>query len=187
MICGKKDSIEKKILSQKKINKIEKLNLVGEMLQFIDYVNSLPEYTEYIWDNKSLSDIYVLDEFKDFIMPETVRVDANSLRTPELLIRERDVKNPFNDYLSYITACDIIRGWFKKDAHTDITPITSLRRRVNLNDITEIISVNGLVKSSDKVFVAIPVIDLTNIYGVRTFTESADIVLDDYITAMRFV
>lgn len=177
-------AINEKAISQKKISKyVEGLSTV---MLLINYVNSLDEFATEIWDGHTLEDVYIPKELGDFVLPASVRYDANDRRTKDLLVRP----NVFDlniSYMEYVNACDRFRNNFKKDASSDMVSFASLRKHVNLNDVIDRISINDKVSYFNGSYVPIDVIDISALFEGRYFNDSSSAVLDDYIACIRFI
>lgn len=134
-----KNLLVKRTAACKKIrvpeNRIEEV--VNNLFNYVIYFNSLPEYTDRVL-NKDLSEVYILSELQEFILPESVRWDPMDRRTRDLLIRSTFNGNV--DSLNYSDFMDnqaIWRGFFKKDCKENLVTLDSLKKPCSFSEIVE--------------------------------------------------
>lgn len=192
MVCCKSNeiigAIEMVALSQKKVTKVDGLvSSIKTILEVIDYINAQDEFCCSIWGNHPLDEINIPNEFKDFIMPSAVRYDALNRRTKDLLVKpDLNTTILVCSYADYIQACDRFRGFFKRDGFSDMTPVGSLRKAVNLNDVITKASFGDRVCAQGRPFIPVPLTDI-GLFEERYFNDEVADIVSDYITEMRFV
>lgn len=133
------DSLNDRLFSLKKIRigkKVEEFDaVVSAIVYFIRYFNSLPIDTAMVWD-RPLSEIPILDEFKDLVMPNSVRYDSGDRRHSDLLVRDNyNDGKPFGDYNRYMNILSTFRNFYKKDASESITYLSALRVDKSLEEV----------------------------------------------------
>lgn len=125
--------IQNRAVSQKKISNADggkaALNII---VDHINYFNSLP-YDTTIIGNHLLSEWVILNEFKDFIVPKSVRYESGNLQFVDLLYRKVVKFQP--NFSAYNNALEQFRGMFKKDASSDYTPLDNLRVDKSFEDV----------------------------------------------------
>lgn len=197
--------IAKKAFSQKKINvKSEKdvEDIVSKIINHIRYFNSL-EADVAIIDNHPLSDWVILNEFAQFVYPNSVRYESGNRIYRDLLFRP-EAKESFKvDFQEYIMALSRFRGLFKKDALSEITNLSNLRVDKSFEEIRPFISVStstsdilvtpendnkNMVRYLDNPFIPVPVKGLFNFVDASIyFTASYTDVVLDFISNMTFI
>lgn len=197
--------IAEKAYSQKKINvKNEKdvEDIVITIIDHIRYFNSLEADVAMI-DNHPLSDWIILNEFSQFVYPNSVRYESGNRIYKDLLARP-EAKEGFKvDFQKYIMALSRFRGLFKKDALTEVTNLSNLRVDKSFEEVRSYISVStstsdilvtpendnkNMVRYLDTPFVPIPVKGLFNFVDASIyFTASYTDVLLDFISNMTFI
>lgn len=112
--------------------------IVEGILNKIEVINSLPEFSEMLW-NKRLSEIVIADEWKDLILPESVRMDPTDLKTNNLLIKGSAlVSSDIQDYSDFLDLQMKFRGLFKKDLKDNTTTLDQLFVPKSLYDVLPI-------------------------------------------------
>jgi hypothetical protein len=197
--------IANKAFSQKKISvkgsdDVEKITKV--IIDHIRHFNSLEADTVMV-NNHPLSDWIVLNEFSQFVMPNSVRYESGNRIYKDLLVRP-DPKDGFKpNFQEYIMALSKFRGLFKKDALTDITNLSNLRVDKSFEEVRPYITVTtstsdiivtpendnkDMVRYLDNPFVPIPVKGLFNFVDASIyFTASYTDVMLDFISNMSFI
>lgn len=157
------------VVAQIKTDKVELTNDINTIFDVINKVNQLPSRVDSIdseFGRIQLNDINIINEFKDFVYPSSVKMDPNDLMDEDLLdIKERsnDVKISLNDF---IEAQLHVRSLFKSDMKSDVSKLSDLRRNVSLNDVYAISSFQidsdgeSIVKAhySDRYYIPIPLV-----------------------------
>lgn len=193
-----------KAFSQKKINVreiSEVQTIVKDICDHLDYFNSLPTDTCIIADHQ-LSDWVILNEFVDFVYPNSVRYESGNRIYNDLLDRT-EVSDFTPDYQKYLMALSRFRGLFKKDALSEVTNLANLRVDKSFEEVRARICVdcsttNVVTKSEDKSsdlvryldvpFYPIPIKGLFNFVDASIyFTASSTDVINDYISNMKFI
>lgn len=197
--------IADKAFSQKKIsvkNEKDVEDIVSKIIDHIRYFNSLEADTAMI-DNHPLADWVVLNEFAQFIYPNSVRYESGNRIYKDLLSRP-EAKEGFKvNFQEYIMALSRFRGLFKKDALTEVTNLSNLIVDKSFEEVRPYISVStstsdilvtpendnkNMVRYLDNPFVPIPVKGLFNFVDASIyFTASYTDVLLDYISDMSFI
>lgn len=157
--------------------------ILSKLFTYIDCINSLPERASRI-DDVSLSDIVIMDEFKGFILPSSVKVDPSDLNAEDLMIKPA-ISSKFS-YEQFINCQLAIRSWFKSDLKTNVTHLDQLRRKISLFDALpnaafKLDSGELVCRYTDKPFVPIQLwSDLNQLYRENYFNATYDNVLTDY-------
>lgn len=163
--------------------------VITKILQVIDTINAKEERLAMIMD-RPLENVVIINEFRDFIMPDSVRQDVSDMRTNDLLERRvPDVKLEIS-YNEWLDLQSTFRSWFKKDMQSETSNLGQLRVRKSLVDILPCCRIKNNdnpdaydVRAWDEPFIPV---DLNP--GVRVllrsdwFNTSADFILDDYIS-----
>lgn len=117
-------------------------------------------------DGVPLEKIPILDEFKDFILPNSVRYDSSYRAFPDLLKRNTDLAAgdtyKFND-IEYKNACDRLRTYCKSDMKSRVSTLADVRVNKSLSDVFPYIVHDGLVRMTEHGFVPI---ELKGIQGL---------------------
>lgn len=124
-------------------------NLIEAIFGYIVNFNSLDEDTTII-NNHPLSDWPVLNEFKDLILPNSVRWKSGDKSYNDVLVRVThkdfvDTKKGIYkkidvsklDYLDYLDKLSQFRSLFKKDASSDYVSLESLRVDKSVTDVID--------------------------------------------------
>lgn len=129
-------------------------NVVNQILDKIDEINSQNEFATMMWD-KPMSEVIIANEWKDFILPSAVRLDPTDLKTTNLLVRSEVERNgSISDYFDWINLQTKFRSFFKKDLSDGVTNLSTLRVNKSFFDIIPIISVgDDETESSEDNFV----------------------------------
>lgn len=131
------DVFSQRAKAQKRISKWGKdeENLILEIFNYIWYFNSLDENISDIL-NHHISEWPILNEFKDFIMPNSVRYESGNKAFNDVLIHQKvhvdESRLSFNRYLDLLS---IFRGFFKKDANSDYVGLDTLRVDKSFEDV----------------------------------------------------
>lgn len=162
--------------------------VITKILQVIDTINAKEERLAIVMD-RPLENVIIINEFKDFIMPDSVRQDVSDMRTNDLLERKVPDTKLEISYNEWLDLQSTFRSWFKKDMQSEISNLSQLRVRKSLVDILPCCRIKSNdnpdaydVRAWDEPFIPV---DLNP--GVRVllrsdwFNTSADYVLDDYI------
>lgn len=109
-------------------------DVVGIIINSIEYFNSLPADIVTL-DGIKIEEIYVIDEFKDLVMPASVKVDPLDFNCQELLVR------PQSDYVfsreEFINAQLTFRMWFNTNMKDDVSTLDQLRKKVSFSDVVD--------------------------------------------------
>jgi hypothetical protein len=196
-----KGYLEAKIKANRKI-KVKDEEIVDKLNELFDYIelfNTLPERT-YQFMGRPLSDIMVMNEISDCILPDSIRVHPTDVRSKDLMVRPKlskkleAVKPSYNDFMNIQS---VIRGWLKLDVNSGMTALSSLKAPKSISDVEERISFvsrveNGEVlnyRYGDQPFVPIIVSRdyCKAVYREDYFNSTdLDVVLDDYFANFKF-
>ena len=159
---------------------------VTDIFKAINIINSLEERAVMI-NGIYLSDIFVIDEFKDFIMPAAVKFDPSDLNSVNLLPKQ--VSNDTFDYEEFINAQLRLRSWFRSDVKSGTTSISELRKVISLYDAFPsacfTVDANIMCRAEDKPYVPIKLLDhLSHMYRKSFFNTSVEEMLNDYVNQM---
>lgn len=163
-------------------------NAIDEIFDNINYFNSLDEYTTSI-DGKLTNEIMVLNEFKDWVFPLSIRYNPSNIRTEDLLVRN-EVKGFRFNYDRYVRACDNFRRFYKSDVQSNKTTLDSLRQHKSLAEVIDKITIEKVIRGKKQLavdymnsaFIPIPIKESVScLFRNDYFNESAECVIKDYI------
>lgn len=166
--------------------------ILNQIWDYIEYFNSIPEFTQTLFDGRKLEDIEVAQEWSNFIYPESVRLDPTDLKTENLRVIINGSGEPSNfSYNEWLNLQLTFRSWFKMDLTQTTTSLAVCRAPKGMMDILPIASFNkgeGLndVRSIDDPFIPIPLkkevaVLFRNDYLNTTSTQ----VVSDWIAKFR--
>lgn len=124
-----------------KVNRKIREDSIGSTIKYIlnsiEYFNSFGEYNQVLDDPQvtRFSDVPILNEFKDFVFPRSVRFEPGNLRTKDLLIRPAKDESFKFDFPQYIIMIDDFRRYYKSDSKSNVTDLATLKRHVSFNEI----------------------------------------------------
>lgn len=180
--------VVKKAMAQKKVSRPEKevKDLVRKIADAIEFFNSLPE-EDYSSLLKSPDEIKIPAEFKEFIIPESVRFDQSTYACPDLLVRSKVKEYEWSPF-TWNIVCDEWRSLFKKDCNSDMVPLSEAKKKVVLHDIIDVISTKQhSCRSKDTPYIPVELsVDLTELIGSRYFNCSDADMIEDFMTSLKF-
>lgn len=180
--------IVKKAMAQKRITKPEKEveKIVSDLFDMIDFFNSMPE-DDFSALLRPIEDFKVPNEFKDFVMPDSIRFDQNTYACPDLMDRPEVRTLPYG-YFAWNVLCDDWRSLFKKDCSNDMTPLSELKKKVVLNDIiNKVASKEHRCRSLDNPYIPYYLnVDITGVVGSKYLNYNDNDMIEDYITNLKF-
>lgn len=188
-----------RVKALKKTNATDKVveAIMNKMFAYIDFINAQKaDETDKVF-GKDIDKVFIIDEFKDFILPKSVRFKAGNYLCQDLLIRPvlvgSDVTNFSLD--DWINVQAEYRGLFKSDISSNITTLNNLRLEFSVSDIEARMAVNIHVEGTDnsilschyvgEPFIPIAINLLDQFYKLPYFNASADEVLADYVSSFR--
>lgn len=154
-------NFKQRIEATKRVSKANDLEETLERIYYtLQYFNTLPEFTMTL-GSRPLSEIVIADEWKDFIIPESVRLDPTDLKTNNLVVRpskedlnvsaEKEILSDYIDnlkkgftpeiYYTFINDQLRVRSYFKTDLTNNTTNLATLRANKCLMDIIPIMAV----------------------------------------------
>jgi hypothetical protein len=185
------DVFGKRALNQRRISvKDEDVkNLVHTIFCYIHYFNSLAEDTRMI-DSREISEWPILNEFKDFIMPNSVRYESGNRQFADVLVRNTEPIEGFKpNYTNYLDTLSRFRGIFKKDASDNRVMLDSLRVDRSFEEIRSIagnaVKLNKVHYINDP-FVPVPVNCMAVLTHDYYWNAEAIAVVSDYISKLFF-
>lgn len=152
-------------------------------------INTLEEH-QTILNNKPLSEIPVLEEFKSLIFPNSVRYDTADRRCKDILIRPEIKKSATVPTLtSYMNAIAFVRGVHKRASNDGLVYAESLRSEKTFNDVgnSRTVKVNGIFKVNydGDPFIPIPLTEGKNFYYEDYFyTTTAEDVIKEWVNLL---
>jgi hypothetical protein len=159
---------------------------VNMIFNYIRYFNSLPEDTTMI-NGHSLSEWKILNEFKDFILPNSVRYESGNRTYIDLMVRD-DFKlelpnlNHYNDLLSKF------RNFFKKDTNENYVDLASLRINRSFEEVRHLISAKGAVRYMDNPYIPIAVNDgVRCLFSSHYFNSDDKQIVEDFVAKLQLV
>lgn len=159
------------------------------ILDYIDYFNALGEYAVQVFDIP-LEEIPILNEFKDFVLPKSVKINAADLDCVEMLIQpDIKVKKGMN-YADYLNKLMDFRSLFKEDISNNVVKLSDLRKAVSWSEIRDV-ACYQFESDEGKVFFAhegdnpfVPIQLTPTMAGTmksRYFNITLNEMLDDYL------
>lgn len=160
--------------------------VIPRYFKYLSYFNTVTENQTRILD-ESFDNILILNEFKDFVIPRTVRYIPSLYWSADLLKRT-GVNGNGLDIDEFIKLSNHIRRWFKKDARSEVTSLSALKVNASLADVLANVAYKGRVSYNDKAFVPLEIYDacLGYLFEPDYFNTKADKVLEKYIDRMVF-
>lgn len=183
-------------------------HLIKDILTDIDYFNSFDEFHHSLEDNAHtlFENVPILNEFKDFITPRSVRLEPGNLRTTDLLVRPKapekmyewrgkynkgsqkiepeEFEYEFNLAKYMINIADF-RHYYKKDANSDTTSLENLKRHVSLTEALDSIYIlsEGVkyVKSGIESCIPYKIVNLSALFEDGYFDSSYDVSVINYM------
>lgn len=112
--------------------------LVSEIITNMNYFNTLGPYQTRLNDVE-LKMIPIPNEFKDMILPSSVKYDQNDISCRELLeVQKQNVPFSLEKWLQILAK---YRGLYKSDALENVSYLADLKKAVNLADVIQRLSI----------------------------------------------
>lgn len=115
---------------------------VMNIMDVIRLINSQPENTTRIMD-RNIDEFVVPQEFKDFVLPNSVRYDVGNRSSKDLLVRSgiNKIKVTYNTYLNSISR---LRSVYRKGSQEDLVNLSDLRKDYSFEDVRSRASYDNL-------------------------------------------
>jgi hypothetical protein len=178
--------------AQKKISRkpeeVEKV--VRRIFDYIKYINGLPEDTTIVLDHQ-LSDWPILNEFRDFIMPNTVRYEAGNRLFSDVLIHSEPYGGDVSQlsYSEYVDLLSEFRNFFKKDASDGKVMLDTLRVDKSFEDVRAVGACcwhKMYCHYNGDAFIPVP-LKCLNVLVRNTYLNASDVeVVSDYLSRLFF-
>lgn len=182
----------------KKLSDREKLAvkaLLMKIFTYIDYFNSLSDLSTRVFDVE-FSKIPILNEFRDFLIPASVKMNTADLNCEEMLIKPQFNSNADLNLDDYLNLCLDFRALFKKDISDNVSTLDSFRKSVSWSEMASkacySFAVDDNGKKSKALFARydgdVPFIPIqissfiTNGYKTRYWNATSTEIIDDYVT-----
>lgn len=174
---------EKVIDHDKSISEVDEK--VEKIFEYINFFNSLPEDTTII-DCHPIEDWKILNEFKDFIIPNSIRYESGNRTYVDLLCRSSsDLKPSFNDYSDLISR---FRNFFKKDANDQFVTLASLRINRSFEEVRQLLSISGRVRYMDNPYIPIEVNnEIVCLFSDYYFNSDVEQIVQHYVANLQLV
>jgi hypothetical protein len=166
---------------------------VRDIFKYISYFNSMEE-DQMLIDGRPISEWKILNEFVSFIYPNSIRYESGNRFYSDLLVREKTNFKP--KYVEYHNLITRFRGFYKKDALSDVVPLQSLKVDKSFEEVRAYASVlstadgddkKDLVRYVDKPFIPIPIKGFINLVDKDIyFNSDKDTVIEDFIVDIYF-
>lgn len=180
------DDLEFKVEAAKKWKASGIRTNLERIFDYIAFFNSLDEDVIFV-EGRTINDIPIVSELKDFIIPNSVRLVAGDRRYPDMLQRETKPEGFTFSYGEWMVLLTQFRGYFKKDLSTDMVMLSELRLNKSVTDITDIVPVNGNVKYEGVPFIPLWLKDLyTPMFNSTAANLNVDLLLEYYVGDMKF-
>lgn len=105
---------------------------VFNILNMIINVNALPENTK-VYCDRDIDQFMIPVEFKDLVLPNSVRYDVGNRSSKDLLVRTKGTG--VADYNEYLNSIARIRALYRKSSDEDLVPLSDLRKDVSFEDV----------------------------------------------------
>lgn len=171
---------------------------VTHIMNYISFFNSLEEDVIFV-DGRTIDQIQIPSEFKDFIIPNSVRLVAGDRRYPNIVLRDSDptgtvIFESENDsitfkynYLEWMNLITQFRGFFKKDLSSDMISLSELRLNKSISDISDIVVVNNEVKYEGVDFIPLRIVEPYElIFSSNAQKTSVAEMLEYYVANWKF-
>lgn len=157
----------------------EAWKLISDIIDYVNYFNALPEHSTQVF-GIPLDKVTIINEFKDFIYPSAVRVDILDRRGRNLLALDRNktVHETTYNYAEFMNLQVKFRNYLRKDANTDVTPLATAMKPLNLFDVISKSSCGCKCIPSAEPFYPIP---LKPEVATTLFEEGLYFIIDDSI------
>lgn len=159
---------------------------ISKLFLYIEHFNSLPEDTSII-EGHQLEEWKILNEFKDFVLPNSIRYESGSRTYTDLLgKREKNGFKPsLNEYNDLIAR---FRNYFKKDTNDNFVSLASLKINRSFEEVRQIISVGDDVRYMDNPYIPLPVNDgVRCLFSKFYFNSTIEQVVDDYVAKLQLI
>lgn len=146
------ERITQRVLATKKVriptdseHKTEKdvvIQTVVGIFNVIEEINNTPEFTTMFY-GRSMEQFIIAEEWKDFFIPESVRLDPTDLKTRDLLVKTNTPVESYNVNL-YVNWMDLqlkFRSFYKDDLGSRTTTLAVVRQPKSFFDILPICTV----------------------------------------------
>lgn len=156
---------------------------ITTILKNINLFNGLYE-DESILNGVSIDEIDIPEEFKDIILPNSVRYDTAYRAMSDILKRNTRSTLKFN-INEWKDNCDAFRSYFKMDATTSIVKLSDLRVNKSLADVfNQFVTEDGHVHYADTPYIPIALDDITAICGKknRWFNYDVNDMINEYFS-----
>lgn len=176
--------------TSRKSNEVE--DVVRKIFGYIKYFNGQPENTTMI-SGHELSNWPILNEFKDFIMPNTVRYEAGNRLFNDVLVHSElikdDPENPKFSYSEYVNLLSEFRNFFKKDATDGKVMLDTLRVDKSFEDVRAVGARYGeevLCHYVGDAFIPVP-LKCLDVFVKDAYLNASDVeVVSDYLARLFF-
>lgn len=105
---------------------------VNTIFDMVEAINCLEENT-FMFLNRHISEFVIPAEFKDFVLPNSVRYDVGNRSSTDILYRLSDKKAP--TYTEYLNAIARVRALFRKGSEEDLVYLSELRKDMSFEDV----------------------------------------------------
>lgn len=123
---------------------------VKTIFEFINGFNRMGETDTFCsFLNRPTNQIEIMEEFKDFISPASIRLSPDVWFTQDLVERYQPGVMEPKSYDNFINSQANIRRIFKSDLNSRMVTLESLRKKVSLVDALPKVSVKGKVQDGD--------------------------------------
>lgn len=169
----------------KKVIYDEVRDKVSLLFSYIQFFNSLPEDTVII-DGHPIEDWKILNEFKDFLVPNSVRYESGNRTYVDLLIRETYEFTPnFNEYSDLISR---FRNFFKKDANDQFVSLASIRINRSFEEVRHLITLHDMVRYMDNPYIPIQVLNgVECLFSNFYFNSDIEQVVQHYVANLQLI
>lgn len=125
---------------------------ITSILHMIDRINASNEFTTRYF-GRDAKDFIIANEWKDFFIPSSVRLDPTDLKTRNLLetsvARVKDAED-VGLYVDWTNLQLQFRSWYKLDLSANVTTLDAVRQPKSLFDVLPICTIGGEKDDDDE-------------------------------------
>lgn len=133
------DVAKKRIIDRaevcKKIKADDIAKTVELIFEYIRYFNSIQEFDNHVFDYKTFDMVTVPNEFADFIIPKSVKLEPGVRQSTDVLVREARDKEFSGSLEGWVDLIVRWRQYFKKDILSDVTSLASIKVDKSITDV----------------------------------------------------
>lgn len=165
---------------QVRVSREEIKLLIDKVALVIEYFNSLDEDTTFVFD-RDHTQVMVPSEFKDLVMPMSIRFEAGKREFVDLLPLRPSKPVSYPSYRDYMDAVARLRGIMKKGAQDDLIKLSDIRKHVSVNDVFHRLEVDKMSHYEGTPFIPISMMVAPNLVKSWYFNTDSFEIIDEYV------